>query len=112
MSTGFGRLIIGVWAALVVVGSLLAFTAHRAGPLPGDLVLTQFLQGLLPPNGAAGSLLSYVGDMVWLLPVVALTLALLGRRWLAALFILLASLSGTLIGDAFKLLVARPRPSA
>ena len=98
-----------VWVALVVAAALLMFAASGAGPLPGDLALTRLLQGL-PPDGPAGLLLSYVGDAVWFLPVVALAVALLWRRWADALFILLASVTGLLVGDALKLLVARPRP--
>jgi membrane-associated phospholipid phosphatase len=98
-----------VWVALVGAGTMLALAASGAGPLPGDLALTRLLQGL-PPDGPAGLLLAYVGDAVWILPVVALAVALLWRRWADALFILLASVTGLLVGDALKLLAARPRP--
>ena len=98
-----------VWVALVVAGTLLAFAASGAGPLPGDLALTRLLQGL-QPDGPVGLLLLHVGDAVWFLPVVALAVALLWRRWADALFILLASVTGLLVGDALKLLAARPRP--
>ncbi len=105
------RSVISVWVALAVAGSLLAFAAGGAGPLPGDLALTRSLQEL-PPDSALGSLLTYAGDDVWFLPVAALAVALLMRRWLAAFFILLAGCTGVLIPDAIKLLVARPRPAA
>jgi undecaprenyl-diphosphatase len=98
-----------VWIALVVAGGMLMFAASGAGPLPGDLVLTRLLQGL-PPDGPAGLLLSYVDDAVWFLAVLALAVALLWRRWADALFIFLASVTGMLVGDALKLLAARPRP--
>jgi membrane-associated phospholipid phosphatase len=98
-----------VWVALVGAGTMLALAASGAGPLPGDLALTRLLQGL-PPDGPAGLLLAYVGDAVWVLPVAALAVALLWRRWADALFILLASVTGLLVGDALKLLAARPRP--
>jgi len=100
---------LALWAALVVLGALLAIAARVAEPLPGDPALARLLQGL-PPDGAAGLLLSYAGDAAWFLPVVAVAAALLGRRWSAALFILLASVTAVLVGDALKLLVARPRP--
>jgi len=89
--------------------TLLALVARGAGPLPGDLALTRLLQGL-PPDGVAGLLLSYASDAVWFLPVVALAVALLWRRWADALFILLASVTDEQAGDALKLLAARPRP--
>ena len=89
-----------VWVALVVAGALLTFAASGAGPLPGDLALTRLLQGL-QPDGPVGLLLLYVGDAVWFLPVVALAVALLWRRWADALFILLASVTGMLVGDTW-----------
>ena len=97
------------WILLVAGGALLALAARGTGPLPGDLTLTRLLQGL-PPDGAAGYLLSYAGDAAWSLPVVALAVALVARRWPAALLVLLASVTGVLLGDALKLLVASPRP--
>ena len=45
------------------------------------------------------------------MPIGFLAVALLGRRWFDALFVVVAAVSGLLIGDALKLLVARPRPS-
>lgn len=113
MSIRSGGLIIAVWVALVVVGSLLAFVAFGAGPLPGDVVLARFLQeGLLFPGGKAGSLVSNADSAVWLLLLAVLAITQVGRRWQAALFVFLASLSGLLMGVALKLIVARPRPSA
>lgn len=98
------------WVVLVLTGSLLAFAARGAGSLPGDLVLTRGLQEL-PPNDAAGLLLLYIDNAVWLLSVAALMVTLLWRRWLAAVFIFLAGLTGTLVGSILKLLTVRPRPS-
>jgi membrane-associated phospholipid phosphatase len=106
-----GRIFVAAWVALCVGGSVLAFAARGAGSLPGDLALTRSLQRL-PPDSVVGTLLSYAGDVVWFLPLAALAVALLMRRWLAASFILLASLTSVFIGEALKLLVASPRPSA
>jgi membrane-associated phospholipid phosphatase len=106
-----GRIFVAAWVVLVVGGSVLAFAARGAGLLPGDLALTRSLQKL-PPDSALGTLLSYAGEVVWFLAIAALAVALLMSRWLAALFILLASLTSVFIGEALKLLVASPRPSA
>lgn len=106
------RSVIAVWGVFVAVGSLLAFVAFGAGPLPGDLLLARFLQGLLLGDGVVGSLLSNADSAVWFLLVAALAVTLLGRRWPAALFLFLASLTGVLMSVALKLIVARPRPSA
>jgi len=48
------------------------------------------------------------GDLIWFLPPLAVLVALVGRWWLAALFLFLAGATGVLIPDAIKLLVARP----
>jgi membrane-associated phospholipid phosphatase len=111
MNAPVGKIFVAAWVALVMGGSVLAFAARGAGPLPGDIALTRSLQKL-PPDSTLGSLLSYAGEVVWFLPIAALAVALLMSRWLAALFILLASLTSVFIGDALKLLVASPRPSA
>ena len=109
---GARRSVIALWFTLAAAGSALAIAARGAGPLPGDLALTRWLQGLVTPDHLAGSLLAYQGRVVWLLPLAFLAVALLRRRWLAALFVLVAGFSGLLVGDALKLIVARPRPSA
>lgn len=106
-----GRIFVAAWVVLVVGGSVLAFAARGAGLLPGDLALTRSLQKL-PPDSALGTLLSYAGEVVWFLAIAALAVALLMSRWLAASFILLASLTSVFIGEALKPLVASPRPPA
>ena len=103
---------IAVWIALVAVGALLAFVAHGAGPLPGDLLLARLIQGLPLPGGVVGTLLSNADSAVWLLLVLALTTTLLRRRWSGALFVFLASFTAVFMGVAIKLIVARQRPSA
>ena len=111
MNTGARRSAIALWVALVLAGSILALMARGAGPLPGDLALTRWLQEWPPPDGPAGSLLAYASRLVWSLAVAFLAIALLLRRWLAALFVLVVAATGLLLGDALKLLVARARPS-
>jgi hypothetical protein len=111
VSLGTRRSFVALWIALLLVGSILALMSRGAGPLPGDLALTRWLQEWLPPDGLIESSLAYVGRLVWLLPMGLLAVALLGRRWFDALFVLVAAVSGLLLGDALKLLVARARPS-
>ncbi len=65
-----------------------------------------------PPDGLVGYLLVRASDVVWLLSPLAVLVALLVRQWLAALFSLLASSTGVLVGVVIKALVARPRPTA
>jgi membrane-associated phospholipid phosphatase len=105
------RWTIAIWVALVASGLALAFAARGAGPLPGDLALSRLIQ-LPPPDGFVGFWLVRAGDVVWLMSSLALLLALLVRQWLAALFILLASSTGVLVGVVIKALVASPRPTA
>lgn len=112
MSMGTRRSVLALWVTLVFAGSLLALIARGAGPLPGDLPLTRLLQEWLPPDGLVGSLLGYAGRIVWFVPVAFIAVALLRRRWLPALIVLVGAVTGLLLGDALKLLVARSRPSA
>ena len=105
------RPIITLWVALVAAGSLLALSAREAGPLPGDLLMTLWLQEWLPSGDVAGSLLPYADRVVWFLSITAFAVALIGRQWLAASFIFLSGFTGLLLSYALKLLVARPRPS-
>ena len=99
-----------LFAALVSL-ALLGAAARGAGPLPGDLAVTRLLQGV-PANGTLGLVLLYAGDVAWFLPVVALVVAMLTHRWRGALFVLSAGVASVLAGEALKLLVRRPRPSA
>ena len=100
-----------VWVALVASGLALALAARGSGPLPGDLALSHLIQQP-PPDGLVGSWLVRASDAVWLLSPLAVLVALVGRRWIAALFILLGSSAGILVGVVVKQLVARPRPTA
>jgi membrane-associated phospholipid phosphatase len=111
VGTGTRRLVAALEVTLVFAGSILALTARGAGPLPGDLTLARWLQEWLPPDGLVGSLLGYASRSVWFLAMAFLVVALLRRRWLPALFVVLAGASGLLLGDALKLLVGRARPS-
>lgn len=111
MGMGTRRSVAALGVTLVFAGSMLALAARGAGQLPGDLTLTRWLQEWLPPDGLVGSLLGYASRLVWFLAMAFLAVALLRRRWLPALFIVLAGASGLLLGDVLKLLVARARPS-
>ena len=102
---------VAVWVALVASGSGLAFVARGAGPLPVDLALSRFIQQPAS-DGFAGFLLLYASDLVWLLSPLVVLVALVGRRWSAALFISLSASTGMLVGEAIKPLSARPRPTA
>jgi membrane-associated phospholipid phosphatase len=111
MNAPAGRTSVAIWIALVAAGSGLAFAARGSGPLPGDLLLTRLLQRSFS-GGFANFLLMRAGDLIWFLPPLAILVALVGRWWLAALFVFLAGATGVLIPDAIKLLVALPRPAA
>ena len=92
----------------------LAPGSHRAGsgPFAGRLDLDEVAAGVATAGWLVGSLLGYAGRIVWIVPVAFIAVALLGRRWFDALFVLVAAATGLLLGDALKLLVARSRPSA
>lgn len=106
------RAFVALGVTLAALGSLLALAAWGAGPLPGDLTLTRWLQDSLPPDGLVGSSLTYASRVMWFLAVVYLAITLLRRQWLSALFVFAAGVTGVLVGDALKLLVARARPSS
>lgn len=89
----------------------MAFAARKAGPLPGDLPVTEALQGLPAPD-LVRTLMFDADLAVWFVLVAALTVVLLLRRWSSAAFIFLAGLAGLLAASALKALVTRPRPSA
>lgn len=99
-----------VGSIALVAGSLLALAARGTGPWPGDLALTRSLQQL-EPRGLVGSLLVLAGEAALFLPPLLVLSSLLMRRWLDALFLFLASLTGVFVGDVLlKALVGRPRP--
>lgn len=103
--------LIVLWATCLVAGLLLAFAAYQSGPLPGDLALGRALQQALPPTGAAGSLLGVLGDAAWLLPVVAVLVGILRRRWRPMVLLLVAALGATSVAEVILApIVERPRP--
>jgi membrane-associated phospholipid phosphatase len=103
-----GRSVVAGWLALVGLGTTLAFAARGGGPLPGDLTVTRLLQQLAT-DGLVSFLLVRAGDAIWFLPPLAILIALLLRRWLDALAVLLASSTGVLVGNVLiKALVERP----
>jgi len=107
------NVVIAIWIALVAAGLIVAWAVQGAGPLPGDLALTGLLQAWLPFDTAMGRLLVYVGEVVWVLPFLAVLVALAWRQWMAALFITLGSITSLALGEmVIKRLVARPRPPA
>jgi len=108
----FRRRVIFAWLALVAGATALALAARGAGPLPGDLLASNLLQGLPVRGALAGVLLPKADIAVWLMLVAALAVTLLLRDWSSAAFIFLASLTSLLLGIVLKRIVARPRPSA
>jgi undecaprenyl-diphosphatase len=100
-----------LWVALVACTVALAFAAYETGPLPGDLPVTEALQGL-PTPGAVRSVLYNADLAVWAVLAAALAVALLLGRWASAAFLFLAGLAGLLVASALKTIVARPRPTA
>lgn len=108
----FRRRVIVAWLALVAGATALALAARGAGPLPGDLLASNLLQGLPVRGTLAGVLLPKADVAVWLMLVAALAVTLLLRDWSSAAFIFLASLTSLLLGIVLKRIVARPRPSA
>jgi membrane-associated phospholipid phosphatase len=109
-SVTVGKMSVVGWTSLVVAGLALAFAARGAGPLPGDLALTRLIQH--PQLDGLARFVVHADDSLWVLSPLAVLVALAKRRWLAAFFVSLAVVTGRLIPDAIKPVVARPRPSA
>jgi membrane-associated phospholipid phosphatase len=95
---------------LSISGSVLAFAAHMAGPLPGDLALSQPLREA-EPGKLVNLFLVRTGDVIWSLPPLAVLILLLMRRWADTIFLSLAASTGMMFGEGIKALVARPRPA-
>ena len=101
-----------LWVSCLVTGLLLAFAAYQSGPLPGDLALSRALQQTLPPAGTLGSLFGVLGDAAWVLPVAAVLVAILTRRWRPVVLLLVAALGATFVAEVILApIVERPRPS-
>lgn len=92
---------------------LLGLRAKGAGPLPGDLEFTRFLQSLLPYSGGVGALWNGLGEGLRYLPYLVLAVTLGLRRWDWALLVIIVCLPVIFFGEPLlKPLFMRPRPSA
>lgn len=100
-------------AVFLLCAILLGLQAKGAGPLPGDLEFTHFLQSLLPYNGFITLLWKVMGKALRYSPCLVLAVTLGLRRWDWAILIAIAYLPMGLFGEAqLKPLFGRPRPAA
>lgn len=108
---------VGVGVALLVLGTVLALLvdAHEAWFNEFDLGPTDWARTLglsVPPLADAAEWLSTVGSRrfnVIVVPAVVVVL-LVTRQWRWAVFLLVVSQGGLLVGNVVKALVARERP--
>jgi membrane-associated phospholipid phosphatase len=106
------KMIAGLAAMLLVLALALAYAASGAGPLPGDVLLTRAIQTVLPPGDALFGVSVWLGKLLTYLPFIALGVALLARKWEAALVLALVSLIAVyLLEDQLKIWFPRARPS-
>ena len=92
---------------------LLGAQAKGAGPLPGDLEFTRFIQNLLPYNGGVSTLWTVMGEMLRYSPYVVFAILLGLRKWDWALLLGAVCLPIALFGESqLKPLYGRSRPSA
>jgi membrane-associated phospholipid phosphatase len=106
--------LLGAAAALMFAFAVLTLAVVNVGgaPLPGDVAFTRGLQRMIGAGGPAGVGLGLAGDAIWFLPALAAPATLLARGWRAAVFLIVAGISGYLIGEHLLTnIVARPRPS-
>lgn len=103
-----------ITAAVFLLGALLLGSqAKGAGPLPGDLEFSRFVQSVLPFSGGIGTLWNLLGEVLRYSPYLVFAITLGLRRWDWALLVGLASLPVALFGESrLKPLYGRPRPTA
>lgn len=100
-------------AALLLCAILLGQAAKGAGPLPGDLAFSRFVQSALPFNNSVSALWKVLGETLRYLPFVIIAVVLLLRQWDAAMLAALACLPVYFFAEAqLKPLFGRPRPTA
>lgn len=106
-------IILSLGGLLLLLGLALAFQATGAGPLPGDLAFSRFVQTVLPPSNALFGLSTALGQVVTYLPLLAVLVALLARRWNAALLLAISgAIAVYLLEDQLKGWFPRARPSS
>ena len=108
-----GRVLLVIYVILLVVVGLLAFAAHNASVLPGDLPFTRELQESNSP--IVSGIFHFVSALGFTVPsaaieIVALLLLWLARLRLEAIFLALTLLAD-LVGLIIKIVVGRARPS-
>jgi len=92
---------------------LLGMQAKGAGPLPGDLEFTRFIQNLFPYNGGVSLLWKVMGEVLYYSPYLVFAILLGLRKWDWAMLLGLVCLPMALFGESqLKPLFGRPRPSA
>lgn len=98
--------------ALLIGSALLGFAAKGAGPLPGDLPVSQAAVTLLPFNKTVQDLWTFIGEALRYSPLIVLAVTLLLRKWDWALLVALVCVPVFLYGESLlKPLFNRPRPT-
>lgn len=99
-------------AVFLLCAILLGLQAKSAGPLPGDLEFTHFVQGLLPYDGFITLLWKFMGGALRYSPYLVLAVTLGLRKWDWAILVAVACLPMGLFGEAqLKPLFSRSRPA-
>jgi membrane-associated phospholipid phosphatase len=100
-------------AVFLLCAILLGIQAKGAGPLPGDLEFTQFLQNLLPYCHTVSLTWTVMGELLRYSPYFVFAVLLGLRKWDWALLLGLVYLPMALFGESqLKPIFGRPRPSA
>lgn len=107
------KLIAGVAVGLLVLALALAAFAKGAGPLPGDVLFTRAIQTVMPPSNALFGLSTGLGQLLTYLPFVVIAVALLARKWEAAVVLAVISLVAIYgLEDQLKGWFPRMRPTS
>ena len=106
------RLCLLAVALFLGMAILLGVQAKGAGPLPGDLAFSRFIQSALPYNERVQALWAVIGEVLHYSPYLVFAITLGLRRWDWAILVALVCLPIALFGESqLKPIFGRPRPT-
>ncbi|HYN87133.1 MAG TPA: hypothetical protein VER55_01325, partial [Ardenticatenaceae bacterium] len=106
------RLLLALAVVFLLAGLLLAVAARGAGPLPGDLAVTNWLQQLAPAGSIVGTVLRRASTTGSISVAMLLVVLVIRGQRRVGLFSLAGGIGALALGELLiKEIVARPRPN-